>query len=115
MSLPSNFGSAPGEELHRSMKNACIEFRKLLKATRDIGELQEGMQKIIDTGKQMNWHQKNSGTYHKEEGAKTVEKLFAEFKRYITDLQTKPSRANLQDLSSALDLLEQFVKSYKVA
>ncbi|HNA62515.1 MAG TPA: hypothetical protein PKW79_05520 [Rhabdochlamydiaceae bacterium] len=59
MSLPSNFGSAPGEELHRYMKNACIEFRKLLKATKDIGELREGMQKIIDTGKQMNWHQKN--------------------------------------------------------
>ena len=114
MSLPASFGSAPGEELHRYFRNACIEFKKLIKATRDIRELQDEMQKIIDVSKQMNWHTKNTGVYHKDGEAKTFDKLFAEFKRYITDLQTKPSTANPSDLVNALDLMEQFIKSYRV-
>jgi hypothetical protein len=114
MELPANFESAPGGDLHRYFRNACIEFKKVIKATRDISELQQEMQVLIDASKQMNWHTKNTGVQHKDEGAKTVDKLFAEFKRYITDLQTKPSAADPAHLLNALDLMEQFIKSYKV-
>lgn len=114
MSLPANYGSAPGEDLHRYLRNGCIEFRKLIKQTRDITELQQAMQTLIDAGKQMNWHQKNDGVYHKGEGEKTFDKVFNEFKRYIGALQTKPSSADPADLLTALDVMEQFVKSYKV-
>ncbi len=113
MSLPTNFGK-PGEELHRFFRNTCIEFKKLVHSTRDIDLLQEEMQKFIDVSRQMDWHHKTTGVYHKDEGEKLADKVYAEFKRYIEALQETPEQANPSDLLLTLDLMEQMVNSFKV-
>ncbi|HVX00453.1 MAG TPA: hypothetical protein VHA52_08480 [Candidatus Babeliaceae bacterium] len=114
MSLPANFGKPPGEEPHRAFRNTCIEFKKMIKTSQDPDVLQQEMQKLIDESKQMDWHNKTSGVYHKPEGEKLIAKLYAEFKRYTLNLIEAPMDANPSDLLDALTLLEQYVRSFKV-
>jgi hypothetical protein len=114
MPLPANFESPPGKELHRVFRNTCIEFKKLIHSSKTIPELEQMMQKFIDICKEMDWHKKNTGVYHKSEGAKLADKIFSEFKRYRQDLEPYLNRANPADLIQALELMEQFIDSYKV-
>lgn len=113
MSLPANYGM-PGEELHRTFRNTCIEFKKLIKSTKNPKQLEEQLQKFIEESKAMNWHPKNTGVYHKQEGEKLVDKVYAEFKRYRDDLEPLLNKADPTDLLNALDLMEQYIKSFKV-
>lgn len=114
MSLPANFGKPPGEELHRIFRNTCIEFKKLIKSSKNIQELEQEMLKFIGECKAMDWHSKNTGVYHKDEGQKLAEKILAEFKRYKNDLEPFLNKADPTDLLNALDAMEQYVKNYKV-
>lgn len=114
MELPANFESPPGEEPHRSFRNTCIEFRKLIKSSKDLNELQQEMQKFIGESKQMDWKVKNTGVYRKDEGKKLANKVLTEFQRYIKDLEPYLNRADPSDLLEALKLMEQFIDSYKV-
>ena len=109
MPLPANFSGYPHEELHRYFRNLCHEFKKAVQTSKNSLELQQHMDQFIDASKQMNWHQKNTGVYHKEEGAKATDKVWAEFKRYVLNLD----KANPQDLLDALEEVEQLIKSLK--
>jgi hypothetical protein len=53
------------------------------------------MEKFIGESKQMNWHTKNTGVYHKDEGKKLADKVLSEFQRYIGDLEPYLNRADL--------------------
>ncbi len=115
MPLPTNFSGAPGEELHRTFRNACIEFRHKIKNSDSPEQIQEQMQHIIEIGKQMDWHHKNTGVYHKNEGTKAMDKLWAEFKRYFEGMTTKePHVPNPKDLLDALSEVERLCDSLKV-
>ena len=114
MELPANFESPPGQELHRAFRNTCIEFRKILKASKNINELNQQMEKFIGESKQMHWHTKNTAVYHKDEGKKLTDKVLTEFKRYITDLEPYLNRADPAPLIAALKMMEQFINDYKV-
>ncbi len=112
-SLPTNFSGSPGEELHRYFRNLCLEFKKAIKTSKDSLELQENMERFIDASKQMDWHKKNTGVYHKDQGAKAADKVWTEFSRYIHDLDSRPGAANPQDLLDALGEVERLVNSLK--
>ena len=115
MSLPANFSQPPGEELHRYFRNSCREFKKVIQSSKNINELISEMENFINTSKQMDWHYKPSGVYHKEQGQKAVDKVWSEFKRYIKALASHSREAaNPQDLIDALGLVEQMIDSYKV-
>ena len=114
MELPASFESPPGEEPHRAFRNTCIEFRKMLKSSKNLNELQDQMQKFIGESKQMNWHVKNTGVQHKDEGKKLADKVLSEFQRYIKDLEPYLNRADPSSVIEALKLLEQFINNYRV-
>lgn len=114
MSLPANFASVPGEEPHRVFRNICIDFRKSIKSSKNIDDLQEQMLRFINASKQMHWPHHQSGVYHKEAGEKACDKVWAEFKRYIMGLATKNKDINPQDLIDALTEVEKMVDSFKV-
>ncbi|HEX2580054.1 MAG TPA: hypothetical protein VHK67_06615 [Rhabdochlamydiaceae bacterium] len=114
MELPANFESAPSEEPHRAFRNTCIEFRKLLKTSKSIPELNQQMEKFIGESKQMHWHAKNAAVYQKDEGKKLANKVLTEFKRYTTDLEPYLNRADPELVIEALKMLEQYINNYRV-
>lgn len=114
MSLPNNFASSPGEELHSYFRNLCLEFKKIVKKSKDIDELQIEMEKFINASRDMNWHHKSTGVYHKEEGEKATGKVWKEFKRYLFELLDHPEDANPQNLLDALAEVERLVEALKV-
>jgi hypothetical protein len=113
MPLPSNYGT-PAEEPHRTFRNTCIAFKKNLKNSKNADELELLMERFIEESKQMDWHRQTTSVYHKDEGDKLAEKVFSEFKRYSIALRSTPSQANPSDVLTALDLMEQYIKSFKV-
>jgi hypothetical protein len=114
MELPANFESPPGQKPHRTFRNTCIEFKKLILNSKDINELKQEMQNFIEEAKQMDWQRKNTGVYHKDEGTKIVNKVFVEFKRYMGDLEPLLNKADPHGLLSALEAMEMFINDYKV-
>jgi len=114
MPLPANFSEPPAEEPHRYFRNICIQFRKTIKSSKNADELQELMEKFINTSREMNWHPHTSGVYHKDQAEKATDKVWSEFKRYIQELQSEPKKANAQDLLEALAEIEKMIQNLKV-
>lgn len=114
MSLPANFSAPPGEEPHRYFRNICIEFKKLLKSTKDMDALQIEMEKFLNAAKALDWRHKTSGVYHKDQGEKAADKVWTEFKRFIMVLATNPHRANPHDLIDAVSDIERLIESLNV-
>ena len=113
MSLPTNFAKGPTEEPHRFFRNLCIEFRNTIKSSKDSSKLEWEMERFLDASKQMNWHHKNTGVYHKDEGEKAALKVWSEFNRYVADIKGNKSTANPQDLLDALNEVERLVNNLK--
>lgn len=114
MQLPDNFGHPPGEERHRAFRNTLIQFKKIIRSSKNVDEIEQEMQNFIDECRQMDWHAKTSEVYHKDEGEKLANKIYAELERYVMALRQKSHDAQSSDLMNALDLMEQYVKSFKV-
>ncbi len=114
MELPANFEGPPGKELHKTFRNTCIEFKKLIKSSKDINELQQMLQQFVEEAKEMDWQHNNTGVYHKDEGKKIVDRIFAEFKRYMADVEPFLNKADPHSLLTALDAMEHFINNYKV-
>ncbi len=114
MPLPTPYEHPPGEEPHRAFRNTCIAFKKSLKSSKNADELEQLMQRFIEESKHMDWHHKNTAVYHKDEGDKLANKIFTEFERYISALRMGPDQAEPADVLTALDLMEQYIKSFKV-
>ena len=109
MPLPANFSGYPHEELHRYFRNLCHEFKKTIKSSKNSIELQQCMDQFIDASKQLDWHQHNTGVYHKEQGEKAANKVWDEFKRYVLNLD----KANPQDLLDAIGEVERLFDTIK--
>ena len=113
MSLPNNFAGAPNEELHRYFRNVCIQMKKTIKNSKDVEELQQEMDRFIDASKQMNWHTKTSGVYHKDDGEKATKKVLSEYIRYVDGLLKNAGTPNAQDLLDALSEVERLIDNLK--
>jgi len=114
MALPQNFASAPGEEAHHYFRNVCIEFKKVLKSSRDQNLLGQEIERFKSASKQMNWHPKNTGVFHKQTGDKSVEKVINEYNRYVIALRENPVDANPQDLLDSLTEVEGLLRGSKI-
>jgi len=114
MSLPANFSGKPGEEPHRYFRNSLLEFKKVVKTSKDIDQLQIEMERFLNASKQLDWHHKNPQAYRKDEAEKATGKVWTEFKRYIMGLQSKSQKVSPQDLIDALSKVEQMVLNMKV-
>lgn len=114
MSLPFNFASPPHQEPHRYFRNLCIEFRKLIHSSKDLEMLEEAMGAFMNASKNMNWHHKDTGVYHKAQGEKVVAKVWTEFDRYIRALKAS-AETNPEDLLVALDDVESLIDTFKVS
>lgn len=112
MQLPDNF-STPHEELHHHFRNLCIAFRKVIETSEDTEKLQQSMEDFRDVAKQMDWHHKASGVYHREAGEKVTRKVRNEFDRYIITLD-RGEETNRQDLLDALAEVERLIKEMLV-
>ena len=113
MPIPENF-STPHEEPHRYLRNLLIEFKKLIQSSKDPEELQAEMERFWDVAKQMDWHNKTTGVYHRDEGAKVTRKIRHEFDRYVAGLIDDQEGTNPQDLLDALAEVERLLKTLKV-
>ena len=113
MELPANFSGAPGEELHRYFRNVCNEFKKTVKSSKELEKLNWEMERFIDISKQMNWHQKPSAVFHKDEGAKATTKVISEFQRYMQSLEAEQKNANPHYLLEALSEVERLIQNLK--
>ncbi len=115
MTLPANFAMRPGETPRHYFRNVCIEFKKLVQATRNIDELEQAMQNFINTSKNMNWHPESSGVYRKDVGEKAAEKVWSEFKRYIESIRNGTNHVYQKDILQAIDDVEQLIEVNKVS
>jgi hypothetical protein len=113
MNLPVNFSTPPGKEPHRFFRNLCIEFKKLLQSSKDLTKLEAVMGDFLNASKEMNWHNKNTGVYHKAEGDKIVSKVWNEFKRYTLTLQSG-TQADPEFVLTAIDDAISLINAMKV-
>jgi hypothetical protein len=115
MALPANFSGPPGEELHRTFRNACIELKKMVKNSPNFQQLEQEVDRFLHMGQEMDWHHKNTGTYHKDAGPKAMNKVRKEADRYLASLKhTNPGPMSPQDFLEALSEVEQLIDSYRV-
>lgn len=113
MTLPANFASCPQEELHHHCRNVAVEFKKTIKSSKDVPELQMALDRYLNVIKHLDWHEKTSGIYHKNENEKATNKLTKEFNRYATDLESNQKQANPQSLLDAITEMEKVIQSLK--
>lgn len=114
MPLSESFERAPTETPHHYFSKVHRELKKAVQSSKNTELLEREMQTFIDACKQMNWHYQTSSVQHKGEGEKVANKIHTEFKRYILDLKSNSSRAQPEDLLTALRLMETLIAAYQV-
>lgn len=108
--LPVNFGMSPGQDYHKYFHNLLIEFKKLLKKSKDISELKAEMNSLINASKTLTWKEnRKHGT-----GEQACSKVWHEFKRYIESLEKKEPKASAQYLIEAIEEIEILLKNFEV-
>lgn len=112
--LPSSFTTRPGQDPHSYFRNLCIEFKKLLKDSKDIDLLQDEMSVIINASKDMKWNENHKKPLKQEVGEKAMAKLWHEFRRYIDALEKSPSKVNHQDLLDAFAEVERLLRNFDI-
>lgn len=112
--LPSSFSMPPGQDPHKYFHNLLIEFKKLLKRSKEIAALQIEMEKLLNASKDMSWKSHRDKTFKKEIGEKACAKVWSEFKRYLAALEKKLPSTNYQDLIDAIEDLETLLENFEV-
>ena len=100
----SSFYSPPGQSPHKYFKNLLLSFKKEIETTTEIKLLEEKMQAVINAAKDLKFldHHKNS-TFHIPDAEKVLDKMFNEFKRYISSLRNKKNLSP-QDLLDSIEI-----------
>ena len=111
--LPASYKTSPGQNPHSYFRNLCIEYKKILKTSKDINLLQNEMDKLINASKELKWREDLKKPLNQEAGEKAIAKVWHEFQRYIETL-TSSSNANFQDLLTSLDEIERMVANFDV-
>ena len=107
------FPGFPEEEMTRRFRNIIIQFKKTIKSSKNIDELNAEMEHFMNTSRRVGWPHATSGVYHKDGAEKAVAKVTTEFQRYITSLQNDPSKAVYQDLLEAVLVVESMLGQIK--
>lgn len=114
MSLPPSFSGLPVEEQCHYYRNVLIEFKKAIKSSKDAVFLQECVDHFLNASREVQWPHETSGTYKKDKIEKAVQKVANEFRRYLQTLETEPEKANIEDLLTALVLVELEIDQLKI-
>ena len=96
--------SNPSQSPHKYFKYLLVSFKKEIINFSKIEELEEKMQAIINAAKDLTFidnHKKN--IFHKPEAEKILDRIFSEFKRYITTLK-KEKNTSSQDLLKSIEI-----------
>ena len=112
--MPYNFSSAPSQSPQKYFYNVCVQFKKQINDGITPEVLEEQMQTLINASKDMIWKEPKHDVWKKQEGEKIVDKIFAEFMRFVKDLREKRETTSSQDLLEALDQLMQMIKNERV-
>lgn len=115
MPLPANFTGVPREQLHHHFRNVCIEFKKVIKSSKDINDLEIQMDRFINVCKGIDWPQKNSDVFRKNQVEKNINKVLTEYKRYITALKENSDTAPSQDLINAISEVNTLFQNSKAS
>ncbi len=99
--------SYPEESNTRRLRNCLIEFKKMLKNSKDFEGLSEQMEHFINISRKVIWPHHTSSTFCKDAAEKAVEQVIAKFQRYTQD----PSAQ--QDLLDAISEVETFIDRLK--
>jgi hypothetical protein len=111
--LSPSFSMPPGESPHRYFRNAVLEFKKvLLSFPQDVDQLLISMEKLFNASRDMQWKESNTAVWKKEEGEKAMKKLFNEFKRYLSSMNTGSSNQKL--LFDALDEIKRELDKFDI-
>lgn len=116
MPLPSpapELSGFPEEEMTRRFRNILLQFKKTIKASRNIDVLNSEMEHFMNANRRVQWPHQTSGVFHKDEAEKAVGKVVTEFQRYIAVLQKDPPEATYQDLLEALLIVESMIDNIK--
>ena len=98
MSLPANFSTNSGEEADTYFRHICLEFKRVLKETKNIDALQEVMERFISASKQ-----------NKQVVQQALAKVWSAFKRYVYALMANAEEANAGHLLGALTEAEALI------
>lgn len=112
--LPSSFKVPPGQDPHSYFKNLCIEFKKLLKESKDTDLLQNEMVKLINASKDLQWNEDHKKPLKWEAGEKAISKVWDEFKIYINQLSSEKEDYNYQDLLDAIEEIQRMIDNFDV-
>lgn len=114
MSLPPSFSGMPVEEQCHYYRTVCIEFKKVIKSSKNVAELQEQIDRFLSASREVQWPDHTSGSYHKDEVEKAVQKVANQFRRYVQTLEKEPEKAQHEDLLNALILVETQIDQLKI-
>ncbi len=98
MSLPANFSTNFGEEADTYFRHVCVEFKRIVKETKNIDDLQEVMERFIGASKQ-----------NKEAIQQALSKVWSAFKKYVYALMENAEEANAGYLLGALTEAEALI------
>jgi len=114
MSLPPSFSGMPMRELYRYFHNVCIEFKKVIKTTKDPELLSEQLDRFIGASHQVAWPHEHTAVYHKDKAEQATQKVVTEFRRYLDALEKNAPNAHPDDLLNALTSVEGMIDTLKV-
>lgn len=110
MLLPANFSGVPQEQLHHHFRNVCLDFKKTLKTSKDVIEIQMQLDKFYNLCRHMDWHEKNSDVFHKNSAEKAINKVMRDCGRYIQELEGEQSSISAQDIINDITTVENLAK-----
>lgn len=87
MILPTSFAGMPTVDLANHFRNVCIEFKKTIRSSQDLEQLEISKEHFRGLSKEMSWPANNSEVYHKNVGEKAVNKVLNAYKRYIEGIK----------------------------
>lgn len=106
MSLPANFSGAPQEQIHHHFRNVCLNFKKTLKTSRDMTEIQMQLNSFYNLCRHMDWNEKNSDVFHKNSAEKAINKVIKDCERYLQGLENEQGPITAQDVINDLNEVE---------
>ena len=103
----------PEKSFIRHFHQALLQLKKTIRSSKDIDELESHMEHFINANRRVTWPHQTSAVFHKDEAEKAVQKVVAEFQRYIQDLQLQKPQESYQDLLDALSIVESMMDRLK--
>lgn len=109
---PGYSGYPDGTEI-RNLRNALLQFKKILHSSNNIEELNMEMEHFLSASRKVAWPHQSGAVFHKDESEKAVKKVITEYQRYTKDLLNEKPLDSQQDLINALSMVETMMDRVK--